>query len=457
MTRFSDLEKIFIALAIVGGSLILFIPIQYLFIAFLGLIVMIYLLANPKICFYLTIFTIPFPDRIRILPVSFSPNDISILICVFAVALNIFIKDKRINIKTSIDKWNIALLVLYFLAGATSLYEQGILTFFKFFEAVLMFYATIYLMRSKQISLSQILKVFLFTGLFQATLGILQSATGLFGATHQMPRGYLGYLGIGPTVVWQACGTIGGTGGLSEFLVAIFILILPFHKCINPTKKKIIMAVLLLAIYMGYTKLSLFSLFACTLVYYGYTAKNKTEATTKITAIVGITGVIAAVLANTAFVKTVDDTMTGRLDIWSYPIAALTSNMRYLWFGSGLTSYWELVDPFLPQNILIKEHTYMLAHNYYLLTIQEMGIVGAIIVFSFFIFVGKKCMECLKKYKGYFRNLNLAVFLLVITIFTSSCFGQFYYATYTKVLIYIFFGLLFAKENFLNKSFRSDK
>ena len=103
-------------------------------------------------------------------PVSFSINDILILICIMAVILNIFINDKNINLKTSIDKWNIVLLILYFITGITSLGETGILTSFKFLEAIFVFYITVYLIRTKQTSLSKIIKVFLFTGLFQEAI-----------------------------------------------------------------------------------------------------------------------------------------------------------------------------------------------------------------------------------------------------------------------------------------------
>lgn len=454
MDKFNKLDKIFIFSAILFGSLILFYPVQYLLIAFVGLIILVFLLAKPVYCYYLIIFTIPFTERLRFLPISFSLNDILILICIFAVGLNILINDKNINLKTSIDKWNIVFLILYFITGITSLSETGVLTFFKFLEAIFIFYITVYLIRTKQTSWSKIIKVFLFTGLFQATLGILQSTTGQFGALNQFQRGYLGYLGIGPTLVWQACGTIGGTGGLSEFLLAILLLIFPFHKSFNKKRKNIIMAILLIAIYMGYTKLSILGLLVCGLVYYNYTAKNRTEATVKVTAICSISAIIAVIMANTSFIKTVDNTMTGRFDIWSYPIAALTSNLKYLWFGSGLNSYWELIDPILPPNIFIEAHKHMLAHNYFLLSIQEMGLIGATILFSFFIFMSKKFLNNFKKYKGSYRNLNMAAFLFVITVFTSSCFGQFYYATYTKVLIYIFFGMVLAKENFLYNSIK---
>jgi len=214
------------------------------------------------------------------------------------------------------------------------------------------------------------------------------------------------------------------------------------------------MAILLIAIYMGYTKLSILGLLICGLVYYNYTAKNRTEAAVKVTAVSSISAIVAVLLANTSFIKTVDNTMTGRFEIWSYPIAALTSNLKYLWLGSGLNSYWELIDPILPPNIFIEAHKHMLAHNYFLLSIQEMGLIGATILFSYFIFMGKKFLNNFKKYKGYYRNLNMAAFLFVITVFTSSCFGQFYYATYTKVLIYIFFGMVLAKENFLYNSIK---
>jgi len=456
MTKFSSIEKIFIALTIVGGSLILFFPIQYLLVALLGLICLAFLMINPKYCFYLVIFTIPFTERVRILPISFSPNDICVLLCILTIVLNLIYNSKKIDLKTSLDGWNLALLILYFVAGFTSIGPTGILTSFKFLEAISMFYITVYLMRSKQISLSNIIKAFLFTGLFQAILGILQSTTGLFGAAFQSQRGYLGYLGIGSTTVWHAWGTFGGNGMLPEFLFDMLLLLLPFYKLIKKVRAQAIVIIFSIAIYMGYSKESLFTLLVCGLVYYYYNSKNKSEAIVRVTTISFVSGIISLVLANTPFLNTVNETVTGRQNIWSYPIYALTTNMKYLWLGSGLNSYWEIVDPLLPLNVLTKEHHYMLAHNYYLLAVQEIGLIGAGILFSFFVFMGIKFFKNFNSYKGYYRKLNLSAFLFVITIFTTSFFGQFYYLTFTKVLMYMVFGIILSKENFLNKSLRSN-
>ncbi len=446
-----NLDKLLITIVAICGSLILFIPVQKLLIALLCAMILLYLLVNPRISYYLVVFTIPIPERIRILPISFSANDICILICIMAILLNIFFKNPRISLKTSIDKWNIVLLVLYTYAGLTSLSPVGFLTTFKFIEAILMFYITVYLIRTKQISPINILKVFLFTGLFQGVLGILQSLTGQFGAYRYIPRGYLGYLGIGSTMVWQACGTIGGTGGLSEFIVDILLIMLPFHKFISAHKRKIIFTIFLLTVYMGYEKLPVLNLLVASLIYYNLTAKNKSDAIFKTVSIIGITGIIILALSSTAFMHTVTESIIGRQDIWSYPLYALSNNVKYLFFGSGLNSYWQLIDPLLPTNIVSKEHLYMLAHNNYLLTIQEMGIIGLFIVYGFYISLGKKFLNLFKKTEGFYKWINLSVFLVIITIFTSDIAGQFYYATYMKVMLFILFGLVLAKENVFKK------
>src|SRR3989339_2207942 len=117
MNQISKLDKIFIFLTIAFGALILHFPVHYLLIAFVALLTIVFLLANPLYCYYLIIFTIPFPGRVRIFPISFSINDVLILVCVLAVGLNILINDKKVSLKTSIDKWNIVLLILYFVTG----------------------------------------------------------------------------------------------------------------------------------------------------------------------------------------------------------------------------------------------------------------------------------------------------------------------------------------------------
>lgn len=450
--KFSNLEKFLLTSVALLGGLMLFVPMEYLAIGLVAIIVITYLLLNPKICLYLIIFTIPFVERIRILPISFSANDIAVVIGISATIINMLATRHRVSLRTSIDKWNIAFLTLYLISGITSLSPTGILTTFKFLEAILVYYMIIYLVRTKQLHISEIIKAFIYTALFQAIVGILQSTTGQFGAEFQSQRGILGYLGIGSKTVWHAWGTFGGNGALPEFLVLMILLLFPLYKYFRKNKaNKILWIILFMAVYMGYSKESMLTLTVCLIFYYNATAENVKNAIFRTSLVVIPILILVLILKNTAYMETVTNTVDDRFLIWKYPIYALTHNVKYLVFGSGLNSYWELIDPYLEPYIFEQAHTAMLAHNYFLLSVQEFGLIGAGMLFSFFILTAKKFFHRFKTYKGYYRWINLSGCLVLITIFTSSVGGQFYYHTFSKILIYVALGLIFSKEIYFNK------
>lgn len=455
--EFSNIEKILLLLVTICGALILFVPMHFLFGALIAVLILVYLLMNPNYCLYLVIFTIPLTERIRILPISFSVNDILVLICLMAVGLDILRKANNVSLRTRIDKWHLVLFLVYLFAGVTSIGKTGILTTFKFLEAIMVYYATVYLLRTKQVGWSSITKTFILCGIFQAIIGIFQSTTGLFGPTFQSDRGYLGYLGIGSKTVWHAWGTFGGNGMLPGFLVVLIFWMLPFHKYIKSKSKNIITALFLIAIYMGYSKESLFTFFVGILIYYYYNSKNKKDALKKIIGVVSITGLAGLILSHTGFSHTVDQTISGRFLIWHYPIYALSHNMKYLWFGAGLNSYWELIDPLLPTHELIHPHLYLLAHDYYLLAVEEMGIIGATVLFGFFLNLARIFIRNLNRYLGQYRKLNLAALMLISTVFTTSCFGQFYYLTFPKIMLYIFIAVILTKDGNYNKNWESQQ
>jgi hypothetical protein len=452
---FNNLEKVLLAFVALLGGLMLFIPIQYLFFGLISIIALIYLLFNPKACFYLLVFSIPFIERIRVLPISFSPNDIVILICAASTILSMFRTKFKVSVKTSIDKWNLILLIVYFLSGMTSLSPTGVLSSFKFLEAILVFYMIVYLIRAKEMRISDIIKAFLFTGLCQAVTGILQSTTGQFGAGFHSQRGILGYFGIGSKTVWHAWGAFGGNGMLPEFLILAALFVLPFLKHLKLNKSnKFLWAIFAVAIYMGYSKESILVLIVCLIIYFNLMAKNPREAIFKTGAFTAIVAIALIAIMSTAYMDTITETIQGRLLIWRYPIYALSNNMQYLFFGSGLNSYWELIDPLLEPYIFEQAHFSMLAHNYYLLTVQEFGLVGTGFLFAFFISMWKKFVKNVEKYKGYYKKFNIIGAMFISTIFTTSFFGQFYYHTFGKVLIYIFLGVILAKENTFAKLVR---
>jgi len=438
---------ILLTVLVLSASLLVLTPLNFFIMAAVLAIFTIFVI-RPDICYYFMIFTIPFTERLRILPISFSLNDVLVFVCGITVFLNLILRNERVSLKTKIDKWILVLLVLYFAAGMYSIYDRGILSSFKFLEAVLAYYMTIYFIRSKQVKISGIIRLLVIAGIFQAIIGILQSVTGQFGAGFQSDRGYLGYLGIGPKVVWHAWGTFGGNGSLPNFLTMILFFVLPFHKYLNKKKRNLILLIFLTAIYMGYSKESLLTFITCASFYMIYTSQDIKKTIMNCLKFFVPLAVIGIILINTPFVNTINETLTGRIGIWKYPLTAFANNPKLLVFGTGLMSYWKLIEPLLPPYLMINpedSHFWLLAHNYYIIVVQETGFVGFIILFSFLFYLMHVLSKNYFKLSGQSRNIFLSSFLMVLPIFTTSFFGQTFMETSSKILFFTLFGMAFAK------------
>jgi len=432
-------NRIIIILSIFAGALILIIPIHKLLILLFGFLIFFYFLINPKICFYLMIFTIPYVERLRILPISFSANDLCILMCFMSVIFQILTKGKIPNIKTKLDGWNIVLLLLFFAAGITSISDTGLLASFKFLEAIIIFYLTVYFIRTKQLKISSIMKILIFTALWQGFYGIFQSITGI-GTTFQNPRGLLGYLGIGSKMVKQACGTMEHFNAFGVFMLTIFLFVFPFAKDIfkNKSYRKFVMIILFLGIYFSYSRNCLIGLFFCTLYYLFITLKNKGIFLCCTAIMSGFIGILYKFLSNTDYINTI----SSRAEIRNAVIASIVSSPRNLWFGAGLNSYELSVYAYLPQNNVL-----WYAHNFYLATAQEMGIVGFVIFFAFLIYVLKDTYKTLIHGHGMRKALNFGATLCVFSIFAIGFFDHAYSSTYAKVLLFTLLGLVYARQS----------
>lgn len=432
-------NRIIIILSIFAGALILIIPIHKLLILLFGFLIFFYFLINPKICFYLMIFTIPYVERLRILPISFSANDLCILMCFMSVIFQILTKGKIPNIKTKLDGWNIVLLLLFFAAGITSISDTGLLASFKFFEAVAVFYLTVYFVRTKQLKIASVIKLLIFTALWQAFYGIFQSITGI-GTNFQNPRGILGYLGIGSKMVKQACGTMGHFNAFGVFILTVFLFVFPLAKDIfkNKIYRRFVMIMLFLGIYFSYSRNCLIGLFFCTLYYLFITLKNKGIFLCCTAIMSGFIGILYKILSNTDYINTI----SSRAEIRNAVIASIVSSPRNLWFGAGLNSYELSVYAYLPQNNVL-----WYAHNFYLATAQEMGIVGFVIFFAFLIYVLKDTYKTLVHGHGMRKALNFGATLCIFSIFAIGFFDHAYSSTYAKVLLFTLLGLVYARQS----------
>ena len=93
------------------------------------------------------------------------------------------------------------------------------------------------------------------------------------------------------------------------------------------------------------------------------------------------------------------------------------------------------------------------AHNFYLATAQEIGIIGFLIFFSFLIYVLKITYDAAKFGHGLNKAINMGVTLCVFSIFAIGFFDHAYSSTYAKVLLFTLLGLAYArKANFVSKN-----
>lgn len=440
MTRFSDLEKIFIVLTIVGGGLILFIPIQYLFIAFLAFLVLAILLANPKACFYLVIVLSTYMSALATenQQMPFNQTDILIAVCFISVLCRILIKNQKVNLSTKIDGWIMVLLILYFISGITSLSHRGYQGFLRFGEVATLFYMTVYFIRIKQVSISKIIKIMLMVGVFQSIVAVFQSMTGI-GATFQDNRGYLGYLGIGSSLVWHGQGTMEHFNCLGAFLSSLLLFFVPIYHYIVKNKKagKIIIFILLMGIITTYSRNALICLVIGMLFFYFYKTKNKIKFSFILTAFSLFLLGAYNFLKNTSYTSTISP----RNDVWGYSLDVIASNTHNLLFGTGLSSFSEAVSVYMANSFV-----YFHAHNLYLETLLEMGIIGLTLLVSFLIYNLITAYKNIRLRNKFLRVLSFSICIYIIAILALGGFDSTFDYFYTQVWLYLILGILYAKN-----------
>ncbi len=438
---------IFLLVSALLGMLSFFVPAYLIMAAVLGAVALGYLALNPDKAFMLTIFTIPFVDRIRVLPVSFSLNEL-VLLFTFLVCLgHMVLRSHRVSLKTSLDGWIFLLTVTFFLAGFFSESDTGMLGFFKVFEAFIMYYMTVYLIRTRQITRSLALKVVLFTALSQAALGSFQSFTGI-GSDFQSARGYLGYLGLGSNIVWHGRGTTWHFNSLGNYLATNAAAFLPIYVfCVKRKKQAFWMVcILLMGIITTYSRGSLLGLSAAALYFLGVSQPTFKRSLIFMLAFVCF-AILPSVLtlSSTSYVETVG--YSERLIIWQVPIAAITSSAKSYWLGSGLNSYAVVAWPYIPAWVPSDQFRNWFAHNFYLLTVLEMGVIGAAVLFSFMLFIWIDTWRKFKRWHGFYGIYSLSLSAAMMTVFFVSIFDHTFGSPHFKVFLFLLLGLLYVKRN----------
>lgn len=446
--EFSNLEKILLTTVFLGGGLILFIPVQKVLILFFALIILVYLLLNPKICFYIALFVSPwekgFPIDYAALP--FNQSDIFIAITFAGVVLRMLFKENcKVDVRTKLDKWIMVLLAMNLLAGVFSASHRGYQGFLRYGEVVAVYYMVVYFLRSKTVSFSELLNYLLFTGLYQAAYGMLQSFTGSFGANFQSDRGYLGYLGIGSSTVWHGRGGFDHFNQLAPFLSSIFLFFFPINHYLAKNKKRgnIILAILLFGIIITYSRGTLMALIAAFIFFLFQIQKDKTKFLLKVVPIGAFLAIASNFLKNTSYVTT----LSPRNEPWHVAISAITQSTKSLFLGSGLRSYEDVAWMYIPANISPEEYGNFFAHNFFLANAIEVGLIGTGIVLAFLLNIIVSSYKRFKTAFGLRKCLNLSVNLIFFTIFFEGMFDHAFNMFSLQIWLYLFLGALYSYYN----------
>ncbi len=443
---------LFLGVGILLGLAQFVIPSYWIMALLISLALLVYLSLRPHLVFYLTIFTIPFTDRVRVLPISFSLNELVLLYCVVLCLVHMLLRNQRVNFKTGLEPWLILLTLVYFLAGFFSASDTGLLGFSKVFEAFIFYYVTIYFLKTKQVTRAQVLRVLLWTALSQAALGIFQSVTGI-GSDFQSSRGYLGYLGLGSNMVWHGRGTTWHFNTLGNYLATNVAMFLPLYFfCFKQKKKALWMAtILMLGIVTTYSRGSLLGLSAAVIFFLAVSQPTVKRSLVFVLTFVGmVIWPAVSFFGNSPYAQTVS--YEERLIIWQVPMAAIMRNTKTLWLGSGINSYAEVAWPYIPAWVPPDQFRNWFAHNFYLLTVEEMGLVGAFILFSFLMFL---CVDGLRKFRqchGFQRMYGLSISTAMIAIFFVSIFDHTFGSPHFKVFVFLLLGLLYVQRDTSGKA-----
>lgn len=441
-----NLEKILITIAGLSGGLILFFPIQYLIFALIGLIILLILLLNPKVCFYLSVFSMPLAqiELFRIAGHMVNPYNLILHICMAAIFLN-FLTKKNLDLSTKLDKWFIVLSLFFIFAGLNSPDSSaGMSIVTRYLKAIVLFYMTVYMFRTKQIKLSTTLKIMLTSALIQVFLVICPNINQYFVHETLSPRGYLGLIGIGPLLVHQAKGTFAMFSDFGYYLDVIIFLMFPMFRSIYKNKLlgNIIIAFLFLGVFVSYSR---GALFAFILSYFYYTfliAEDKIIfIKERLWLIISSIFLGLGFVFKTAFVNTLNP----RDDIWEIHLSYMKDHIDKLWLGNGLGSFFSVFPMYLPGNVPLKKLGMFYPHNYYIFLIEELGIFGGILFICFWIYLFIDSFKKTFKNKLIPKNLNVSLNITILILFLAGMYDQSFYHPHLFMVVIFILAVVYSK------------
>lgn len=377
-------------------------------------------------------------------------HDIFIVLSIIAMISNIMINDEKVDFSSWINKWFLILIPLYIYAGFTSTnFDKGILVAAKFIEAICVYFLAIYYIRTNKVSISNALNALMFTAAFQSVLAILQAFTGGFGCNNVSDRGYLGFLGLGSSQVFQGNGSFDHFATLGYFLLAMFALYLPFYRFVlvkkNKTISKWLLGIIAFAIIISYSRGALSGLILLLLYFSFYSVESKKKLL-QVLIPAGITVLgIGLLFMNSNYAAT----LNLRNDIWEMHWAYIINHPEHLMLGSGLSSIADTVWQYLPQTEQLTSLKSWTPHNLGLWYLEEMGIIGLVLIISFILsnFIGS-FVKAISKHK-LMRVKYLSIHLVLLTVFYSGINDQVYHEPFMIIFLMLLLGIIYGKNKSL--------
>lgn len=442
---FNNIDKKIIAVVFIIGFLSLFVPIWYILAGIIGLIIGTYLICNPKVTYYLILFLSVFSYNVKIgsqnLPLYYT--DIFITICAFGIFCQILFQNVRVDLSTKIDKWLLGLLFIHMFAGLTSEDNRGFLGSIKYTEIVAFYYITIYFIRLRILTVSEILKIMMFTAVFQALLGMLQSFTGGFGADFHSNRNLLGYLGIGSKVAWHGKGTFSHFNQFGPFMFFNVLLFAPLYLYLIKRNFNrlftILLFLMIIGLYVSYSRGSWLGCVMGIVTLFFTLSKNKIKFLVVLSIVSLPTYFLYYLLTNSVEYLS---TLSPRNLQWNIAISAISADWKSLLLGYGLRSYNIAISNFLPgnaQNINIYH-----AHNFILFYAVEIGTLFTTFLVAFYLYVAKVAYDFYVFSSKILKYISLSTLLIIVAFMFEGMFDHAITLFHIQLWIYALFGIIFS-------------
>ncbi|MEW5821149.1 MAG: O-antigen ligase family protein [Cyanobacteriota bacterium] len=336
--------------------------------------------------------------------------------------------------------------MLFLIKGLTSIeLARGFLHAIRFLEAVTLYYIVVYFIRAKKLKISTLLKLLIITTIFQALLGPLQSIFNNFGVQeYANNRGYFGYLGLGPTMVYSGRGTFWHFAAYGYYIGTIFLFLLPFYR--NIIKNKFVFNLVLICLFAGilfsYSRGALAALIIGVVYYLVVVEHKKTRLMLKLLLIgMIITPFALYFLSNQEYLLSLNP----RNQLWGFHITYLLQNPGELIWGAGFESRESTFYIYAPK--YLRHPGDFNPHNLLLTYLEEIGIVGCLIYLSFWIKVFIDSFKKIKNNSKFMRTFNIGIQLVLVNVFLSGINDHVYHDPYLTMFLIFLLGISYAKTN----------